>query len=175
MRASRKAGFTLVELTVALALGAMLMVAIVGVLQSVSNQLKHAQRESHGDWRSSAKRVLQADLMFAAQISSADGWLWLDGTFPPQGATSEVTRRVGYGCAPGFQEGQSTLMRVADGRGEPVVFGPKRMLVERLDASGTAQPLSEQQTIAPRRVRIWMWLNTDAEDAPSFIQDLVLH
>ncbi|MEZ6137056.1 MAG: prepilin-type N-terminal cleavage/methylation domain-containing protein [Pirellulaceae bacterium] len=172
---ARAPGFTLVELTVALALGAMLMVAIVGILQSMSRELEFAKHEADQDWQSSVKRLLHQDLLCASQISTAGGWYWLDGSFTAADSKSGTLRKVGYRCVPGILDGESVLMRVADRHGEPVLFGPTKMHIERVDSRGVAQPLSAQPTAVPRYVRVWIWMPDDEDTAASFQHDFLLH
>lgn len=168
----RRGGFTLVELVVALALGAMLMAALVGILKSVDQQLDVMRLEARDNWTVSVSDVLSNDLLLATRISSSDGWTWLDGTFQDFESSSNTVRRVGYRCVAGVMEQQSVLVRWADGRVDPLVFGPRRLLVERLDATGTPQPLSSFSVSISPIVRVWITM----EDGVSvFTRDFVLH
>ena len=163
--------FTLVELVVALGLGALLMTALVGVLKSVDRQLDEVRLKTQSDWSLLTGRLLYRDLLFASRISSVDGWIWLEGTFPGYGATGRIDK-VGYRCAESFAAGETALMRWANGRGEPVVLGPRRIQIERLDSSGVPQPLSALPTPISGEVRVWIWMDGDT---PAFTKDFVLH
>ncbi len=165
-------GFTLIELVVALALGAMLMAALVGVLRSVDRQLSEVKREATQDWQRPVLEVLHRDLMLSSEISSSDGWIWLDGSLPTYRRRPSLARRVGYRCVSWIDDSETVLLRLADDHGEPLAIGPRRVLIERLDGSDTPQPLSAMPAAMPDRVRVWIW---DGElDEPMLTRDLVL-
>lgn len=166
-------GFTLVEVVVALGLGAMLMVSLVGVLRGVDRQLDIAEAMAMQDWQTSVCRVLQRDLMLASKIGGEDGMIVLEGSFPIYGSASAApAKRVVYQCVPGLIGDSHCLVRVADDRGEPLGSGLVRILVERVDSSGVAQPLSKIPTAMSGQVRVWIW-ESDAM-APTLERDFVL-
>lgn len=161
--------FSLLEVVVALALGAMLMGALVGVLKSTRQELAILESKFGANWQADAHRLLQRDLLMASRVSTGDGWFWLDGVFDDASA-----RRIGYKCVPGFLGQKSVLMRLSDGQGEPALFGPTQILMERLDSAGRPHPLSATSTPAPAQVRVWIWDDTD-EVQPVFVRDFTLH
>ena len=171
-RSVRETGFTLIEMLVALTMSAMLLAAIVGVLRGVNQQLNIALRESKQAANSSAVELFYSDFLNASAISSSGGWIWLDGIFPTFGGEETIAKRVGYHCVPWIKEGQTALVRLADGKGALVAVGPRRLLVERLDSTNTPQPLSQSATPIPSRLRLWIW-ETDSEEA-TFVKDFVL-
>ena len=170
-RPRKQGAFTLVELVVALALGAMLMTALVGILRSVSGQLKLAQTWATREWETSAVELLHRDLMLSARISHKDGWIWLDGEFPDFQRPEGREQRVGYSCVPWMNE-TSAMIRLGAGSADLVAVGPRRILLERLDQTNTPQPLSEAATVTPERLRLWIWSNDSSE--PSLVRDIAL-
>ncbi len=169
---AKPTGFTLVELLVALTMGAMLLAAIVGVLRSVNQQLNIALRESKETLKSSILELFYNDFLNASAISSSGGWIWLEGVFPTFSGDAVITKRIGYHCVPWIKQGQSALVRLGDGQGELVSVGPRRLLIERLDSTNTPQPLSQAPTPIPSRLRLWLW-ETDTEEA-TLVKDFVL-
>lgn len=162
---------TLVELVVALALGAMLMTGLVGVLGSINRQLRVVQNRTAGHWEMASAEMLHRDLMLSARIAFKDGWLWLEGEFPDYQAPNRRAKRVGYSCVP-WLDGESALIRAAGASSDLVAVGPGRLLVERLDRISVPQPLSESSTSIPDRLRVWIWEDDASE--PVAVRDLVL-
>lgn len=164
-------GVTLVELVVALALGAMLMTALVGILASINSQLRAAQNRTSSHWEVAVVETLHRDLMLSARIALEDGWLRLEGEFPDYRNPDRRAKHVGYSCVPWLGE-ESALIRTAGASTDLIAVGPRRLLLERLDQMSVPQPFSESSTAVPDRLRLWIW-DGDAPE-PVVVRDLVL-
>lgn len=172
-RGTVRRAFTLLELVVALSLAALIMIALVGVLRSVDRQLDELKARSSTGWTVDVERVLHRDLLSASSIRTADGWIWLEGSFTSYRNSAIIVKRVGYKCVPWLEDSEMVLVRVADGRREPLTVGPIHLIIERLDASGVPQPLSEYAVPTPNAVRAQIWLS-DSE-AAIWVSNFVLH
>ncbi len=197
----RRPAFTLVELVTALALASMLLAAIAGVLVYSHRQLNQVNDLSMRRWEASVIRIVRRDIQLASQISISDGWIWLSGEFPVPGSDTYVDR-VGYGIAPWIRatggetaarlsptsENQNersspppvrketvptVLVRVCGREGQPIVVGPSRIVMERLDDNGTPQPLSANPIEIAKQLRMWLWVEDSSE--PALVTDLVAH
>ena len=69
----RRNGMTLVELTVAIALAAMLMASLVGVTQGVAKHAENAQKLDQPVWPEQLRRLIRRDVMAANEIWMDDG------------------------------------------------------------------------------------------------------
>jgi prepilin-type N-terminal cleavage/methylation domain-containing protein len=165
-------GFTLVEMVVALAIASMLMAAIAGVLVMSHRQLNLVADSSQTRWQSSVSSIMRRDFLQASHIHVDNDWIWLSGEFSNHGSPT-AANSVGYGVAPWMIEGQTALVRVCGTEGQPLVVGPNRLIIERLDDSGTPQPLSAQPTAISKQLRLWVW-QADSS-SPELIRDLVVH
>ena len=116
-------GFTLVEMLVALIMSALLLAVIVGVLKGVDLQLKIALQESKRSSYSSVAELLYSDMQNASAISMSGGWIWIEGVFQSFGRKESIAKRVGYRCVPWIKDGESALLRMADGQGELAAVG----------------------------------------------------
>ena len=163
-------GFTLVEVVVAIALGALLMTGLLGVLRGVSYKLRYVERQASQDWKTACKQLINRDLLTASKISSADGWIWLDGSFSRFQAGADPAERIGFRCVP-WIHGQSGLVRMSQHETELITVGPRRIVIERLDGDGVPQPLSPTPTALPDRLRMWLW--ESAGEEASFVCDMV--
>ncbi len=193
--------FTLVELVTALALASMLLAAIAGVLVYSHRQLNQVNDLSMRRWEASVVRIVRRDIQLASQISMSDGWIWLSGEFPVPGSDNYVDR-VGYGIAPWIRATGSdsavrasptseklsersssmasrndtaptVLVRVCGREGQPIVVGPSRIVMERLDDNGMPQPLSANSIEIAKQLRMWLWVEGSSE--PALVTDLVAH
>ncbi|MFO0940468.1 MAG: prepilin-type N-terminal cleavage/methylation domain-containing protein [Pirellulales bacterium] len=187
----RKA-FTLVELVAALAMAAVLMAAISGVLIYSHRQLGSVTQQSASNWKQSVERVFRNDVQLASEIYVEDNWVWLVGEFPVPGSDSYADR-VGYGVDLWIPEANSNptdqkttptaLIRVCGTSGQPMLVGVNRFVIERLDDSGTPQPISASPTPIARQLRLWIWQQSTSEKStpagltqePTMITDLVAH
>lgn len=164
--------FTLMEVVLALALGAMLMVALVGVLRSTSRQLQQARPVSQANC-DTAFRVISRDLLLAQTIAVKDGWIDLTGSFPEFGSEDTHARKVAYGIAAAVNGDETVLMRVTEHGGQSIAPQITRIDIERLDSTGTPQPLSSQASSLAGAVRVWLW---DADvGRPTLERDVVVH
>ncbi len=159
-----RAGFTLVELMVAIALSAMLLGALTGVLQGVARQAKIAAKYDEPIWPSRFAEIFRRDLMAAEAIWWEEETVWMRTDSPG-------LRTIGYRCRQ-LRDHPSTLERVERGRTHTLALGPTRLVVERLDAAGSPQPLPPAPGPMPLQVRVWIW--QDDEQAPFLIRDLVI-
>ena len=166
-------GFTLVEVSVALALVSLLMVAIVGILRQSQTQLKTIEAERKEDWIDSAMSRIHSDLLLASTIRASEGAVRLEGEFPALDGhqSPRFTQQLSYHCKP-WLDGGSVLLRQSELGGTPVAIGPRRLMIERLDSSGVPQPLSSQATPIPAAVRVWLW--DDLEMTALVQRDLVI-
>lgn len=168
------AAFTLMEVVLALALGAMLMASLVGVLRSTDRQLKHAKLPANGESNCDiAFRTVARDLMLAQTIQADEKWITINGSFPDFDGNGSYPAQLRYGIAAQGATGKSVLMRIADNRGQAIAPGVSRIVIERIDARGVPQPLSGQPISLSGVLRIWMW--ETGSDTPSLERDVVVH
>lgn len=168
-----KSGFTLVELSVALALAGMLMASIVGVLIQVKRQTVLTQALSRSQWKESVESLIRQDFLLASSICIRSGDVWLEGDFCRASSDGERNQLIGYGIRPWFVGGQQVLVRMLPGRIEPLVVGPTRFAVERLDQRGVPQPISDRFVAVSPHYIIWIWDDRQAE--PAVTLNLVTH
>lgn len=168
---SASMGFTLIELVLAIALGALLMAAMVGVLKGATQQLRIAQQRTRQSWHTATLEQMHRDMLLASRIHSSDGWVWLEGEFNEFSGQRDKSKRVGYQCVP-WIDGRGALVRNSDQATELLAIGPRRMVIERLDANNMPQPLSAVATPMPERVRVWIW--TDDAINAEVLRDIVL-
>lgn len=171
----RKA-MTLVELMVAVALSALLLSALVGVLRGVDVQSKMAVKLDRPVWPSRVIDLVRRDLIAATAIWAESNTVWIRTDAPSYKVhglgdrESAGTRRVGYRCRvlPG---GDPVLERVDAGRSSVLAIAPTRIIVERLDSVGAPQPLPLQPGPVPQQVRVWIY-ETDS-NSPTIVKDVV--
>ncbi|MEM8736453.1 MAG: prepilin-type N-terminal cleavage/methylation domain-containing protein [Planctomycetota bacterium] len=169
MKKQQRRGMTLVEISVALALMSMLMVAIVGVLRQVDRQLKvlDSGQPVNLDWP--IFRIVERDLMVASSIALKENALLLRGSFEVAGRR-ETTDQLQYRIVP-WIDNQTALVRQAGQRAELVSIGVELFVAERLDSSFVPQPLSPTWTNIARGYRLLLW--RDGASEPTF-KDAVL-
>lgn len=160
---SNNHGFTLIELSVALSLAAMLMAAIVGVLIQTQRQtvLTHALTKTH--WQESVKKLMRRDFLLAKTVRVSSGDLWLEGDFPEAASSGARSQLVGYGIRPWIFDGQSVLVRLLPDRITPLVVGPSKLVAERLDNRGISQPISDQFVATSSQYVVWIWEDEQPE------------
>ena len=167
---------TLVELMVAVVLSAMLLGALVGVLSSVAKQSKLADTYDQPLWPAEFMSLLRRDLLAADAIWSDAGVIWIRTDAPTYAVQSGAKgtsgmRRIGYRCSP-THESRSLLIRSDKGQAAVLAIGPTQLTLERLDDSGSPQPLPPSPGPMPEQVRIWVWQGTS--EGPIIVRDLVL-
>ncbi len=159
-------GLTLVELTVALALSAMLMAGIVGLLRGLNQQSELAEEYDTDVWPARFVSLIRSDLMSAQSLWDGSGVIWMR-----HDASGQAQSRVGYRCRT-LTEGLSVLERIDADAVSVLAIGPARVDVERLDAQGLPQPIPNTPGPVPTQVRIWVWDGENTE--PVVLRDLVL-
>jgi hypothetical protein len=165
-------GVTLIELVAATALASLMMVAMVGVLQAVSQQTSLAQRQRHVRWPSRFEELLRRDLLAAERLHASDGFVWLTGELANYRDPDACEfRSVGYGCI--ATGDRAALIRLDGDFRDFVAIGPRRIVLERLDSTGDPQPLPQSPGPVPRHVRIWLWEAPNEE--PTYSSDIVLY
>lgn len=168
---SSRHGFTLVELTVSIALAALLLSAMVGVLSGLMKQVAVIDRYDTEAWPPRFIELLRRDLVSADEIWAVRGAVHIR-THPPRYHGSGVgMRTVIYMCVT-EKPGKSILVREDAGRQAVIAVGPDRISLERLDKLGTPQPLPSIPGPMPTQARLWIW--SLGEDDPLFVRDLVL-
>lgn len=166
----RRAGFTLIELTVALALAALLFAALVGVARVAQQQAQLVERRLQPRWKQATLQLLYRDLLSAQRVWSRPGELSMRGNFIQPLSSGEEASTVTYRLQNLGERG--LLVRVADDVAECVALDLRRVVVERIDSAGDPQPLPSSPGPVPARVRVWLWTG-DLESSP-MMQDLVI-
>lgn len=153
-----KSGFSLFELSVALAVGTMLMIALVGVLRSSHLQLRVAEEQMAKTEIDEVRQLIEFDLTFASQISERDGRIWIEGDFRSF-ESRRPSRLIAYACEP-WINGDSALVRTKDSRTDLAAIGFAQLNVERVDTAGVGQPLSPDWSALPKRLRVRLTSST---------------
>jgi len=171
-RPKRRIGMTLVELVTAIALAAMLMAAMTGVLRGIALQTRAAQTKTSPLWPSRFQSILRRDVLSADAIWMNDGHIHLRCDAPLYQAKTgrRSQREVVYHCKK-LDTSTHVLYR-SDGNGNAAIaIGPKRIQVERLDSQGNPQPLPPTPGPVPAALRVWVW---QEEESPLFVHDMVV-
>ena len=169
-RSRSRRGMTLVELTVAIALAAMLLASLTGVLRGVSEQSKLADSFEGPVWPSEFLNILHRDLMAAEAIWAEQGVVLIKTDAPQYQSVGTGARTVGYACVD-IGKNLAVLNRI-DGATSVLAMGPRQLVIERLDTSGRPQPLPATPGPVPTQVRVWVW-EAD-EKTPVILRDLVI-
>lgn len=162
-------GLTLVEMMVAIALSALLLAAMTGVLSGIAKQNRLVERYDRAVWPSRFMELLRRDLIASDQLWTEDGTIWMHTDAPAYQSGSRSRRRIGYSCTQGAG---STLERIDDESAAPLALDVSRIALERLDASGLPQPLPPTPGPVPTQVRVWVWQTGQSE--PVLLRDLVV-
>ncbi|WP_218933569.1 hypothetical protein [Rubripirellula lacrimiformis] len=168
---------TLIELMVAAALSALLLVALIGVLRGLSMQMRLANRMDQPVWPSRFVQFLRRDLLAADAVWERSGIVWIRTDAPAYSSAgntpSDITgiRDIGYRCGM-LQNGRRVLERIDSDRVDVLAFEPSRIVVERLDSQGNPQPLPPSPGPVPAQVRVWVWENSAGP--PKVLKDLVI-
>lgn len=144
------------EVVVTLALSALLMAGLIGVLRGLESEirLQEPATKVHGDELVLA--AIRRDLQKTVFISQQSGWLWLDGEFLSLAIQGECEDRVGYGSSE-WQDGKPILVRKTLGRIDPLAPAVTGIAAERLDSRGQPQPISHIPVPISHGVRIWIY------------------
>ena len=167
----RRRGMTLLELMVAIALSAMLLGAMVGVLGGIAKQSKVADTYDQDIWPSRFCSLLRRDLVAAEAVWFSNNVIWIRVDAPAYQNVGVGTRDIGYRCRR-TDAGKSVLERLDGERQSVLAIGPTRIAVERLDSLGVPQPLPPIAGPVPAQVRIWVW--GDDSDQPAVLRSLVV-
>ncbi|MEO1619006.1 MAG: prepilin-type N-terminal cleavage/methylation domain-containing protein [Planctomycetota bacterium] len=155
-------GMTLFELLLAVALSAMLLAALVGLLQGTSRQVKLASNFETPAWKSNVIKLIKADMQSAESIWQADGRVLMRSSPPPYYETSGV-QIIAFECVR-LGDQSPALLRIQGKRKDVLALGPTRLKIERLDSDGIPQPLPDQPGPPNRQFRIWVF-ERDQEQA----------
>lgn len=165
------AGFTLLEVTVSLAVSTMILIALIGVMRSVGGQLR-SLKEQKSERLGLIPQILQQDALTTSMISrKADSYV-LVGSFVSPDLTEPYQELVIYECT-NWLDGSLVLVRRTNEQQEVVAKGIRRIVIERLDSQGVPQPISTLPIPFPSRARVWLW--TDERDAAPLIFDMSAH
>lgn len=159
---------TLVELVVALSLAALLMMALAGVLSSLSQQRKRVAQSPRGEWSFEVKRMIWADLSQAHQV-----WLDSEGlklTIPGNGREGiSGPPLINYRVLP-WGNNRRRLARLQfsgknslPDREQTLVFDVSRFAVERIDNQGVLQPLPRNAGPTPRSLAVEIRLMDESD------------
>lgn len=165
-------GVTLIELLVAITLAAGLLVAMLGVLRAVKQPIRRAQQVdlASNAWQQGLRKWLLKDLQQASSIHQSGGTIWMHGNFESACDPISGTDVVGYTCMP--MGSSSALTRIEANGIELFALGMQRIVVERVDESGTPQPLPPMAGPVPDRLRVWIRGN---QSDVLFAFDVVAH
>ncbi len=162
---------TLVELMLAVALSAMLLSALIGVLGGVSKHVRSADSLDTAQWPARVTELIRNDLIAAEAIWVQGDTVWLR-TSPPNYGFGEVgTRSIGYRCGEITDE-RFALLRIDGSRSDVLAIGPTSFVLERLDESGVPQPLPGIPGPVPVQIRFWVV--GERPDDPVFVSDVVV-
>ncbi|WP_144056808.1 PulJ/GspJ family protein [Rhodopirellula europaea] len=170
-------GMTLIELLVAVALSAMMMTALIGVLQGLGKQTRLANQMDQPTWPNEVLKLLRRDLLAADSFWEEGGIVWLVTDSPtyqvPRRNLSNisVSREIGYRCS-GLGDGRRVLERIEASRAIVLACDVSRIQIERLDSFGNPQPLPHLPGPVPSQVRVWVWDSTI--DHPILQKDIVI-
>ncbi len=165
----RRNAMTLVELMVAIALSAMLLGALVGVLGGLSKQTRLSENYDQAVWPARFIELLRRDVIAAEAMWSNNQTVWITADSPQYG-DSGGSRQIGYRCAD-LSAGRAVLERIDGDRVSVIAIGPTRLSVERLDRLGFPQPLPPAPGPVPAQIRVWVW--GDDDQHPVVLRDLV--
>lgn len=157
---------TLVELTMALALSAMLLAGLVGLLRGLYQQTKISESYEADVWPARFVSLVQTDLSSAESLWVEDRVIWMSHGFGGQDM-----RHVGYRCRQ-LDTGLSVLERLDRFGASALAIGPTRVEMERIDRRGAPQPIPNRPGPVPAQVRIWVWEHQAKES--TIARDLVL-
>ncbi|QDV42562.1 hypothetical protein Enr13x_24100 [Stieleria neptunia] len=167
-----KYGMTLIELMVAIALSAMLMAAIVGILGGVSKQAKIAVDGEPAIWAEQTIALMRTDLLAANAVWKSEDAVWLFTDAPSYESENIGIRNICYRTrklrdeTPILERTDSTFRSV-------LALDVREIRVERLDRFGVPQPLPSAPGPVPNQVRVWVRCDGQAGRA-TVIRDLVL-
>lgn len=164
-------GFTLVEMTVAIALSALMMVAMIGVLDGIGKRAQLVERFDTVTWPRGLERLLRRDLGAAKSIWIAEGTLWIRTDVPGYHSEAKGLRDIAYRCVELASE-HSALQRVDGSHGDLIALGVKALMVNRVDAEGERHEFPEEPGPVPRRVCVMLWDNPN--QAPIYIRELLV-
>jgi hypothetical protein len=165
------AGFTVLEVTVSLAVSAMILVALIGVMRAVGGQLR-LLKEQKSERLGLIQQILQQDALTASMISrKADSYV-LVGNFVSPDLNESYHELVIYECNT-WLDGSLALVRRTNEQQEVVAKGIRQIVIERLDSQGVPQPISNLPIPFPSRARVWLW--TDERDAAPLMFDMSAH
>lgn len=170
-------GMTLIELLVAVALSAMLMTALIGVLQGLGKQTRLANQMDQPAWPNEVLKLLRRDLLAADSLWEEGGIIWLltdSPTYPVPKRTSSNTsasREIGYRSG-ALGDGRRVLERIESSRAIVLACDVSRIKLERLDSFGNPQPLPNSPGPVPSQIRVWVW--DSILDRPVLLKDVVI-
>ncbi|MBL8869915.1 MAG: type II secretion system protein [Planctomycetaceae bacterium] len=165
------AGFTLLEVTVSLAVSTMILIALIGVMRSVGGQLR-SLKEQKSERLGLIQQILQQDALTTSMISrKADSYV-LVGSFVSPDLTESYHELVIYECNT-WLDGSLVLVRRTNKQQEVVAKGIRQIVIERLDSQGVPQPISNLPIPFPSRAKVWLW--TDDRDAAPLMFDVSAH
>lgn len=150
---------TLVELVVALSLAALLMMALAGVLSSLSQQRKRVAQSPRGEWSFELKRLIWSDLSQSRQVHFDSEGLKLTIPGNSREGISGPTI-INYRLLP-WGNNRRRLARLqfsgsnsVPQRDQTLVFDIERFAVQRIDHQGLPQPLPRSPGPAPRSLAV---------------------
>lgn len=174
LRARR--GLTLIELLLAIALSALLMAAVTGVVQGISRQSRLAEDLERPVWPAEVVDLVRTDLLAASSLWMNEDTLWIRSDPPayqsPRLAeVSTGVREIGYRCSQ--TDGGYQVLRRLDGVDRrTLALGVQKILLERLDREGIPQPIPRSPGPVPTQVRLWIW--TSERPSEPLVRDVLL-
>lgn len=162
---------TIIELMVSIALSAILVSALVGVLRGVKQQAELANKYDNPVWPARSLELFRRDLLAASSIWLEDETIWMQTDAPSYESGNAGLRRVGYGIQP-LRNAPPLLERIDENASATLAIGPSRIVVERIDSEGQPQPLPAFPGPVPNQVRVWIF--GENADEVYVVQDLVV-
>ncbi|MEM6473734.1 MAG: prepilin-type N-terminal cleavage/methylation domain-containing protein [Planctomycetota bacterium] len=151
-------GMTLVELLLAVALSAMLLAALVGLLRGTSNQTKLAKQFDQPVWQTRLPDLIRADLKAADSIWSVDQTVVMRSSPPQYHGDRTGLRTIAYECVE-LESGFCCLLRSDQDSSDVLAVGPTKITIERVDRDGFPQPLPSNPGPVNRQFRAWVFQN----------------
>ena len=154
-KASR--GITLIEVMVALALSALMLTALVGVLKGFRIQEQTAESLQTERWPPKFVNLLYRDLLVCDGVFASNKTVWLTGNLPAYADSNQNgRRRIGYRIVE-TGGGETAPVRINGPYRQLIALRASRIVVERVDDQGVAKPLPFARGPVPQRVRVWVW------------------
>ncbi len=164
-------GMTLVELAISVALSAMLLSTLVGVLSGISRQEKASRRFDRPIWHGRAMEIIRRDLLSADSLWKTGGTIWIKTSPPAYGRSNRGLRTIGYRCIC-ISDTRTALTRLDADTEDVLGFGASSIAIERLDASGVPQPIPGIEGPVPNQVRVW--ISGDQAAIDPYVADLII-